>query len=187
LAAVIKGVLNQGDANNRPPLVPGLLVLILVLLKVVGAMNALHDLQNQPELQISAAVVETLRQEQHNIPAGAHVLIAGNAVLREWAPALLEREVLNCRFGLEWQPDELKQVYRINDALESNDLTTVMADVWGYSGDTRIWLIGAPEQVAKLTEEDASPSIEISIQDQTPDLISAIIHNEVAILEILTH
>jgi len=138
-------------------------------------------------LQVSAATIETLRQEQHNIPAGAHVLIAGNAALREWAPALLEREVLNCRFGLEWQPDELKQVYRINDPLESNDLTTIMADVWGYSGDTRIWLIGAPEQVAKLTEEDASPSIEISIQDQTPDLVSAIIHNEVAILEILTH
>jgi hypothetical protein len=165
-------------ANKRPPLAPGLLVLVLVLLIVAGAVNALHDLLNQPELMISAAATETLRQERQMIPTDAHVLIAGNAALREWAPALLEREVLNCEFGLEWQPDELKQVYLINDALYANDLAAVMAVVRDYSGETRLWLVGNPDQVAKLAAV-ASPSFEMSIQDQTPELVVAIIQTKV--------
>jgi 4-amino-4-deoxy-L-arabinose transferase-like glycosyltransferase len=168
---------STSGANNRPPLAPGLLVLILVLLIVAGAVNALHDLQNQPELQLSAAATEALRQEQQIIPADAHVLIAGNGALREWAPALLEREVLNCEFGLEWQPGELQQVYLINDALGSNNLSAAMAVVQGYSGDTRLWLIGDPDQVAKLAA-DAGSTLEISIQDQTPELVFAIIQTK---------
>jgi 4-amino-4-deoxy-L-arabinose transferase-like glycosyltransferase len=174
---LLQKTFSSSGANNRPPLAPGLLGLILVLLLVAGALNALYDLQNQPELQISTAATETLRQEQSIIPVDAHVLIAGNAALREWAPALLEREVLNCEFGLEWQPDELKQVDLINQALYSNDLGTAMAVVQGYSGDSHLWLIGVPEQVAKLAAE-AGPTIEISIQDQTPELVFVIIQTK---------
>jgi len=161
-------------ANNRPPLAPGILALILVLLSVAGAVNTVVDLQNQPELVISAAATQTLQQERQMIPANAHVLIAGNGALREWAPALLEREVLNCEFGLEWQPDELKTVNLINAALYANDLATAMTIVRDYSGDTRLWLIGDPDHIAKLTAH-ASSSLELSIQDQTPDLVFAIV------------
>ncbi|HEY5270650.1 MAG TPA: hypothetical protein VII97_09960 [Anaerolineales bacterium] len=175
---LLQKAFSANGANNRPPLAPGLLALILVLLIVAGAVNTLHDLQNQPELKISAPATETLRQDRQMIPTDAHVLIAGNGALREWAPALLEREVLNCEFGLEWQPDELKLVYLINDALDANDLATAMAVVRGYSGDTRLWLIGDPDQVAKLTAA-AGPSLEISIQAQTPELVFAIIQTKV--------
>jgi len=165
------------SANKRPPLAPGLLALILVLLSMGSAINALYDLQNQPELFISAAMVETLRLEQQIIPANAHVLIAGNGALREWAPALLEREVLNCEFGLEWQPDELKQVYLINDAINANNLPAAMAVIQGYSGDSRLWLIGDPDQVAKLVK-GSDQTLEISVQDQTPELVFAIIQKK---------
>jgi len=175
---LLQKAFSANGANNRPPLAPGLLALILVLLIVAGAVNTLHDLQNQPELKISTPATETLRQDRQMIPTDAHVLIAGNGALREWAPALLEREVLNCEFGLEWQPDELKLVYLINDALDANDLATAMAVVRGYSGDTRLWLIGDPDQVAKLTAA-AGPSLEISIQAQTPELVFAIIRTKV--------
>jgi hypothetical protein len=163
--------------NNRPPLAPGLLVMVLVLLGLASAVNALYDMQNQAELQISAATTETLRQERQIIPPGAHVLIAGNGALREWAPALLERQVLNCEFGLEWQPDELKQVYLINDALHANDLAAAMAAVQDYSGDTRLWLVGDPDLVGKLAA-DAGPSLEISIQVHTPEVVFAIIQTK---------
>jgi hypothetical protein len=160
--------------NKRPPLAPGLLAMILMMLVISGAIISLHDLLDQPELQISAAAIESMQQERQMIPADAHVLIAGNGALREWAPVLLEREVLNCEFGLEWQPDELKQVDLINGALYANDLATAMAFVRGYSGDTSLWLIGDPDQVANLASH-AGLSLEISIQNQTPDLIFAII------------
>lgn len=175
---LLQKAFSASGSNNRPPLAPGLLALILVLLIVAGAANTLHDLQNQPELQISAAATETLRQDRQLIPANAHVLIAGNVALREWAPALLEREVLNCEFGLEWQPDELKQVYLINDAIDANDLATAMAVLQGYSGDSRIWLIGDPNLVGKLVAE-AVTTLDISIQYQTPDLVFAIIQTKV--------
>ena len=111
------------------------------------------------------------------IASDSHVLIAGNAALREWAPALLERDVLNCEFGLEWQPDELRFVYLINDALNEDDLTTAMQIVQGYSGDTQVWLIGDPDQVAKLLAE-AGPAFDISIKNWTQDLVSAIIQKK---------
>jgi hypothetical protein len=161
--------------NNRPPLAPGLLAMILVLMVVSGAINALHDLQNQPDLNINSVEIETLKQEQKIIPTDAHILIAGNYALREWTPALLQREVLNCEFGLEWQPSELKRVNLINRALEKNDLVTAMAVIHDYSGDNSIWLIGNPEQVIELIA-NAGPSLEVTIKNQTPELIFAFIH-----------
>ena len=174
---LLQKAFSTSGANNKPPLAPGVLALILGLLIVDGSVNTLHDLQNQPELEISAAATETLRRERQIIPPDAHVLITGNAALREWAPALLEREVLNCEFGLEWQPEELRQVYLINDAIDANDLTAAMAVVHGYSGDSRLWLIGDPDQVAKLAA-DAGTTLDFSIQDQTPDLVYAIIQTK---------
>ncbi len=161
-------------ANARPPLAPGLLALTLMLLAVSGAVNALHDLQNQPELNISASSITTLQQERQIIPADAHVLVAGNIALQEWSPALLEREVLNCEFGLEWQPDELAKASAINDALIAGDLADAITIIRGYSGDASVWLVGDPEQVAGLAA-NAGPSLEVSIQSQTPGLVFAIV------------
>jgi len=174
---LLQKAFSTNSANYRRPLAPGLLGLILVLLILAGAINSLHDLQNQPELQISASTTESLRHEQQLIPTDAHVLIAGNGALREWAPALLEREVLNSEFGLEWQPDELEQVYLINEALDANDLAAAMEVVRGYSGDSRIWLIGDPDQVAKLAAVASLP-LEITLQYQTLDLVFAIIQTK---------
>jgi hypothetical protein len=52
-----------------------------------------------------------------------------------------------------------------------------MAIVQGYSGDSRLWLIGDPDQIANLTAE-AGPTLEISIQNQTPELVFAIIQTK---------
>lgn len=71
----------------------------------------------------------------------------------------------------------VKQVYLINDALHMNDLATAMAVVQGYSGDNSIWLVGNPDQVGKLAA-DAGPSLEISTQVHTPELVFAIIQTK---------
>ena len=94
--------------------------------------------------------------------------------MREWAPALLEREVLNCEFGLEWQPEELKQVNLINDALADNDLAGAMAVIRDYSGDTSLWLVGDPGQIEELVA-GSDLSLEVSIQMSAPGLILAIL------------
>jgi hypothetical protein len=171
---LIQKAFSSLGVNKRPPLAPGLLTIILVLLMIGNAVFSLNDLKNQSELQISPDAIETLDQGRQLIPAGAHILIAGNGALREWAPALLEREVLNCEFGLEWQPEELKKVNLINDALADNDLATAMQVVRDYSGDTNLWLVGDPGLIDDLVS-GSNLSFTISIQVRTPDLVLAIL------------
>ncbi len=163
--------------NQRPPLAPGVLGLILAIVLIASPLLAVHDLLNQTELRFSSTQVNLLRRFQATIPPDAHVLIAGNGALREWAPALLEREVLNCEFGLEWQPDELQKVNQINDAIHVNDLTAAMLIVKSYSGDSHLWLVGDPVQVAELAKT-AGNSYEVSIQDQSPELVLAVINTK---------
>jgi hypothetical protein len=167
---------NRGR-NNAIPLAPGLLAMVLLLMMVSGSTFALHALVNQPEMQISPSQVEAFQDKKSRIPTGSHVLIAGNAALREWAPALMEREVLNCEFGLEWQPDELKQVYRINSALLAGDLDSALMEVKTYSGDASVWLVGDPQMVAGLLES-AGSSLESSVEYQTPELVFVLIRSD---------
>lgn len=171
---IIQKAFSAMGVNKRPPLAPGLLTIILVLLMIGNAVFSLTDLKNQSELQISPEVIENAEQARQVIPAGAHILIAGNGALREWAPALLEREVLNCEFGLEWQPDELKKVNLINDALADNDLAGAIQVARDYSGDTNFWLVGDPGLFDDLVSGSNLP-FTISIQARTPDLVIAII------------
>ena len=61
---LLQKAFSTNETNTRPPLAPGLLALILVLLIAAGALNTVHDLQNQPELSISAATIEALKQDR---------------------------------------------------------------------------------------------------------------------------
>lgn len=174
---LFQNAFSSHKVNERPPLAPGVLLLILAMVLIASPLLAVHDMLNRVELKFTPVEAVTLYQEQAAIPENAHVLIAGNGALREWAPALLEREVLNCQFGLEWKPADLKIVYLINDALDGNDLAKAMTIIHAYTGDTIVWLVGDPNQVAKLAA-GAIPSLEVSIQKQTPDLVFAIIQTK---------
>ncbi len=161
-------------AASRPPLAPGVLGLVLAMIVISSPVLAVHDLVDQEELKFSSAEVAGLQQEGALIPADAHVLVDGNGALREWAPALLQREVLNCEFGLEWKPGTLKKVLLINTALFEDDLPAAMAVIRDYTGDTSLWLVGNPDKVASLAAS-AGTGFEVSIQNETPDLVFAII------------
>ena len=163
--------------QKRPPLAPGVLLIVLLLVSVAFPLFALQDMLNRVEVKFTPEEAVTLRKEEIAIPANARVLIAGNGALREWAPTLLEREVLNCQFGLEWKPADLQKVTLINAALDENDLTKAMAIIRAYTGDTSLWLVGVPDQVAKLSAA-ANPSLVISIQLQTPELVFATIQSK---------
>ena len=163
--------------NERPPLMPGVLLLVLAMVLIVSPLLAVQDMLNRVEMKFTPAEAVTLYQERALIPENAHVLIAGNGALQEWAPALLEREVLNCQFGLEWKPADLQTVYLINDALDGDDLAKAMTIIHAYTGDTMVWLVGDPIQVAKLAEA-AVPPLEIAVQKQTSDLTFAIVQTK---------
>lgn len=68
--------------------------------------------------KISAEQVQKLQENRDLIPPDAQVLVLGNDALLEWSPVLLQREVINTKFGLEWQPAELQQVFLLNQSLQ---------------------------------------------------------------------
>ena len=67
---------------------------------------------------LKTAQVGELRRAQKLIPPTAGVIVLGNGGLREWAPYLLQREVLNTEFGLEWQPAEYRQIILANQVFD---------------------------------------------------------------------
>jgi 4-amino-4-deoxy-L-arabinose transferase-like glycosyltransferase len=160
--------------GQNPPLMPGILLLMLVLVIIASPILAVHDMLNRVELQFTPEKVAALRAEQTVIPSDAHVLVVGNGSLIEWAPALLQREVVNCQFGLEWKPKDLQEVYRINDALAMHDLAKAMAIIHAYTGDTMVWLVGEPALFTKLAAVN-DPSLVVAIQDQSSELVLATI------------
>jgi hypothetical protein len=172
---LLRKVFPVKGSNDHLPLAPGVLVMILGLLVLFGDVLTLRSLITQPELKISSTVINSLQGDRSMIPADARVIIVGNAALREWAPPLLEREVLNCEFGLEWKPAELNLVYQINEALSANDLAAAISTMHTISGDSHFWLVGNTDQVAQLIA-NAGESLEIFVQDQNPDLVYAVVN-----------
>lgn len=170
LLPMLGNAFKAGHTQRRPPLAPGVIAILLLILAVGGAWNALEDLKAQPQMRLSEPLISGLPQEGRLIPVDAHVLVAGDIALREWAPALLEREVLNCEFGLEWQPSEYIQVSQINQALLDNDLESALQLVEQYSGDTGVWLVGDPGLTTRLIAA-AGTSLEASIASTTPELM----------------
>ena len=69
--------------------------------------------------KIKPVQIEALYQAREIIPPFGRVIVIGNPGLREWCPFLLQREVLNTEFGLEWQPDEYRPIISTNRALDN--------------------------------------------------------------------
>jgi hypothetical protein len=67
--------------------------------------------------KITPAQVDGLRQASQIIPAGSEVIILSNDAVLEWGPYLLQREVINTKFGLEWQPARLARINLLNSSL----------------------------------------------------------------------
>ena len=68
---------------------------------------------SDPDWYINQNQIAALKIFQDNIPRNAEVVIIGNIALAEWGPPILQREVLNIEYGLEWQPEELKKINEI--------------------------------------------------------------------------
>jgi hypothetical protein len=92
------------------------LALVLVGL-VVQPFFLVNALVADQQWKLSPAQVAGLEQARVVIPPEARVLILGNDAAIEWGPYLLQREVLNTKYGLEWQPEKLARVNRLNSVL----------------------------------------------------------------------
>lgn len=95
--------------------------------------------------KVASASVAVLRRAGEVIPSDAQVIILGNEGLREWAPYLLKREVLNTEFGLEWQPEEYHPIMTANGQLEvTADWSEVAEAARTLTDAEEVYVIAAP-------------------------------------------
>ena len=136
----------QVTDDHRPPLAPGILGIILVILVFANAIFAINVIISEPEWKISRDQIDALTEFQEIIPKNSGVIILGNLAMAEWAPVILQREVLNIEFGLEWQPDELEKAKAINATLADDDFENLIAAVAASTVDHDIYLISSSNE-----------------------------------------
>jgi hypothetical protein len=142
----------------------------LILYSMVGHAFDLIDLQVGNEYwKIKADQIEALRQAREIIPASGQIIVMGNPGLREWSPYLLQREVLNTEFGLEWQPDEYHQIISANEELDdAKNWLDVVEAVQSLSDQKQVYVILDPGQLPEGFEmTEAGPFF---VKMKTPQL-----------------
>jgi hypothetical protein len=135
----------QTSADSRPPSAPGILAVVLVILIFANALFSLGAYIAEPEWKISRNQIASLKEFQQGIPENERVIVFGSIGLAEWAPAILQREVLNIEYGLEWQPDELEKVKAINIAIKEKDFAAMLQAIDNYIGEQQFFIIAAPD------------------------------------------
>lgn len=88
-------------------------VLLSLFLQAFGLIRVQLESANW---KLTKAAILSLEQAQSAIPLGEPVIVLGNEGMREWAPYLLKREVINTEFGLEWKPQLYPLVMNANRA-----------------------------------------------------------------------
>ncbi len=123
----------------------------------INALTAVNALIADESWQISPAEVRAFTALQKELPPQAKVVVLGNEAWREWAPQLLQHEVINEIYGLEWQPGEFVQVISLNATLQKQGLSqTSLQQLQAYSGMSSFYILRPSDSVLPLTAENAS-------------------------------
>lgn len=155
---------------NRLKTVLGLLLCLFMSGWMVVQSFALSDaLTSDNQWKINAEQVRQIEQARLLIPQDASVLVLGNDALLEWAPYLLQREVINTKFGLEWQPAKLEKVTRLNKQLnQANTWDEISLIVHEFSGQTEIYILSGDKKY--LTSLSRASAIQIRLKSETPEI-----------------
>jgi len=94
-----------------------------------------------------------------NTPTDAKLVVLGDTYIREWAPHVSRRTVLNVFQGLEWQPKKQAEVLELNQALAG-------CEEWGCVSSQ---VAAAPgyDEVYVYVEIDQFPHLLTSLTDET--------------------
>ena len=103
---------------------------------------------------ISSTQIEELEAMQRSelIPVDASVIVIGNKGLVEWSPALIERDVINNFFGLEWIPERYEKIFPLTDILvKTTDPDAIMETLQEDFEDlSTVYVIADQAQINKI-------------------------------------
>ncbi len=119
--------------------------------------------------KLPAAQVQGIKAAKDVIPPGENVLVLANDAVLEWTPYLLEREVLNTKFGLEWQPAELESITLLNNKIASaQSWDDILQALTQMNGQTRIYILSTDKR--KLTALTRNSHVSFTLKRETPEV-----------------
>jgi len=156
------------------------LFLVAVVLSYSHTTTALSELINSEEQDISTVKIDELKQMQAFITTDAPVCVAGNWGLIEWSPALLQREVLNNHYGLEWQPAAGQTARAFTDLLMSSppDAEAILTYAQARYGVTNeLYIIASRDYLQQLKNNlpGSKTGVELIVIKEYQDLALGII------------
>lgn len=148
----------------------GILVFVLSAVLLYASYDALYEMVHDTQARITMRQITDLEHAREVIPADAHVVVWGTDGFVEWAPSLLQREVVNVRFGLEWQPAKLARVSLFNASVRE-----VQAQAQGWPGIFKtltllgldhVYIIGDKQRLSQLSRASGTNAgMFVPIQD----------------------
>ncbi len=169
-APALQTAFKKLPAKKRLHFFVGAALVVLVSI-FMNATLAIESLLADEEWQISAAQINALARLQSEIPPNAQVLVIGNQALEEWAPQILQREVINTQFGMEWQPDEYAQYFSVVAAIDADQSWD---DVLDASGENQLYILMDSKKTVHLTPTQTR----LQMLNETPHFRLAILSNK---------
>jgi hypothetical protein len=142
------------------------LVMLVLVLQPFSLVNALIADQ---QWKLTRIQFEGVKNAAVFIPPNQKVLVLGNDALLEWSPYLLQREVINTKFGLEWQPVELEKINLLNTRLQAaKNWDDVLLAVSEMNGQSHIYILSTQKQL--LTELNRDSHTPFTLELETPEV-----------------
>ncbi len=115
---ILRNGLMNATAGARRLAETSLMVIFLVVASY-SAVSAIAANVRDRQAALDAQDAAALEKYGSLLPPDAEVIVVGNDGFVEWAPQLMQREVINTPYGLEWQPNELTRVSAFNKDMDS--------------------------------------------------------------------
>ena len=121
--------------------------------------------------KITSEQIELVEDARSLIPANAKVLVLGNDALLEWSPYLLQREVINTKFGLEWQPGELQVVTLLNKSIsEAKTWDDVLKAITKFTNNQTVYILSADKKLLTALNRNSTVPFKLKIESSAIQL-----------------
>jgi hypothetical protein len=115
--------------------------------------------------KITPEQIKLIENARSLIPANAKVLVLGNDALLEWSPYLLQREVINTKFGLEWKPGDLQRVTLLNKSVsEAENWDDVLKTITDFTNDQSVYVLSSDKKLLTSLNRNSRVPFKLKIE-----------------------
>lgn len=91
---------------------------------------------------LSPGAIQAMMWIDDNLSASSRLIVLANHQVQEWTPQISRRTVLNMPAGAEWQPQEMRAIWELEDKLDAcSDYDCVLSGVKATMGYDEVFLL----------------------------------------------